>query len=170
VELRRLEGCLHRFSFDGVRRLAPTLYSLRYFLGCQRRRVMRYRHGQQAYSSRPALLGHQVGDERTTMGGHTVNGVQQLAPSDEPFVVGSQPRIRPDRGEHGHPELRPQVLEPSRGVTPFDDAHLVEHRRPLDQACDDLPIELRHRRPAACAHRERAVGVAADVLAGELPV
>jgi hypothetical protein len=22
------------------------------------------------------------------MGGHTVNGVQQLAPSDEPFVVG----------------------------------------------------------------------------------
>src|SRR4029453_19418469 len=59
---------------------------------------------------------------------------------------------------------------PYAGVTTFDDAPLVEHRRPLDQACDDLPIELRHRITAAHAHRERATGVTTDVLPGELAV
>src|SRR5262249_18495847 len=54
--------------------------------------VMRYRNGQQAFSSRPPLLDDQVWDERTTMGSDAVDACSNFRIAATNATLGNLPR------------------------------------------------------------------------------
>jgi len=59
-----------------------------------------------------AVLRHEVhGDEQLPHRGDE-RDLRQLAAPEQAFVVGAEPRVLPDGGERGHPELRAEPSVP----------------------------------------------------------